>query len=55
MAYLRELTRSFKSEVKAVLASDPTLAKEVEYDLKMYEKEVQAQLKAEQLKAEQAR
>ena len=27
MAYLRELTRSFKSEVKAVLATDPTLAK----------------------------
>ena len=28
----------------ANLATDPTLAKEVEYDLKMYEKEVQAQV-----------
>jgi hypothetical protein len=39
MGYFRELLRQYKAEVKEVLAAEPTLACEIEYDLKQWERE----------------
>lgn len=48
MVYLRELFRAFKDEVKETLASNSTLAAEIEFDLKQFEAEEQARKKKDQ-------
>ena len=39
MKYLLHIFRYYKSEVREYLANQPTLLQELEYDLRVYEKE----------------
>ncbi|CAH1786833.1 unnamed protein product, partial [Owenia fusiformis] len=43
MLYLREMMKDYKNEVKDIMAADKQLAKEIEFDLRMFE-EQQAEL-----------
>ena len=47
MAYLREVMKDYKSEVKEILAADKQLATEIQYDLKKWEDE-QAEIRRQQ-------
>ncbi|KAK6973017.1 Condensin-2 complex subunit D3 [Biomphalaria glabrata] len=41
MAYLRELMKDYKTEIKDILAADRQLAEEIEFDLRNFEKDSQ--------------
>ena len=47
MAYLREVMKDYKNEVKEILAADKQLATEIQYDLKKWEEE-QAEIRRQQ-------
>jgi hypothetical protein len=46
MRYLVEIFRLYKVEIKELLASDPTLLQELEYDTRQFEKNRQEQPEA---------